>query len=204
MSEHQGPSESSQWLDPAHRQRICHSLRKKYVSLSEADMDDVWSEVQREVFTKWSLYDKSASEGSIGGLLFTIADRRACDFLRRREAQQRALERRQEIVEAEAGPDGETYQLDEYDRLEFEELKGFVIEAFRLLAPDEWLVLSVYCEEYPKLRGPTQLLDALREEFPEVVRRGWTPATVGRLLNQARSIVQEYLSQKGYDRDCKA
>lgn len=204
MSEHLGPSDFSHWLDQAHRQKICHILLKKYVSLTETDMDDVWSDVQKDLFAKWPPDNRLDSEASLEGLLFTIADRRACDLVRRNDAQRRMLERCHEIAEADAGQAGEASVRNECDQLEYEELQGFVIEAFRLLAPDEWMVLSVYCEEYPKLRGPRQLLDALQEEFPEVVRRGWTPATVGRLLNQARSIVQEYLSQKGYDRDCKA
>lgn len=202
MSEHLGPPDFSHWLDQAHRQRICHLLQKKYVSLTETDMDDVWSEVQKDLFAKWPSNNTLDSEGSFDGLLYTIADRRACDMVRRKEAQRRMLKKRHEI--AEAGQAGEPVVRKEGDQLEFEELQGFVLEAFRLLAPDEWMVLSVYCEEYPRLRGPRQLLDALQEEFPEVVRRGWTPERVGKLLNQARSIVQEYLCQKGYDRDCKA
>ena len=204
MSEHRGPSDFSHWLDQALRQRICRILRKKYVSLSEEDMDDVWSEVQKDLFTKWPKDNTFQSEESFDGLLFTIADRRACDLVRRKDAQRRMLEKCHEIAEADAGTDGETVDQEISDRLEYEELQGFVIEAFRLLAPDEWMVLSVYCEEYPNLRGPTQLLDALQQQFPEVVKVGWTSARVGRLLNQARGIVQEYLCQKGYDRDCKA
>ena len=138
MSEHQGSSDSSHWLDPAHKRRICPVLRRKFPSLSEADVDDVWSEVQREFLTKWVSSNKLQSEDSIDGLLYIMADRRACDFVRRKDAQRRALEKRQEISEVETGPGGEVRRPEEYDRLEYEELKGFVIEAFRLLAPDEW------------------------------------------------------------------
>ncbi len=204
MSEHLGPADFGQWLDQAHRQKICYFLRNKYVSLSEADMDDVWSDTQKDLLTKWQSNKTLRTEESFDGLLFTIADRRACDLVRRKDARKRMLERCHEKAEADAGLNGETVVPNAHDRLEYEELQGLVIEAFRLLAPDEWMVLSVYCEEYPNLRGPTQLLDALTKQFPEIVKRDWTPESVRRLLNQARAIVQEYLCQKGYDRDPKA
>ncbi len=200
MSEHSGPADFSRWLDQAHRQKICHQLRQKYVSLSEVDIEDVWAEAQKALFAKWPSGNSFSAEESFDGLLFTIADRRAKDLVRRTDARGRMLKRCYEKAKAEAS-DGATDALKASERLEYEELHGHVIEAFDLLDDDQWLVLSVYCDEYPRLKGPMRLLKALTKKSPDVVGRGWTPAIVRRLLNQARAIVRKHLCEKGYDRD---
>jgi DNA-directed RNA polymerase specialized sigma24 family protein len=200
MSEHSGPADFSHWLDQAHRQKICHHLRHKYVSLSEADIEDVWSETQKALFEKWPSENTFSSEHSFEGLLFTIADRRATDLVRRAEARGRILKRCYDKAKAE-GSDGQAGARTAHERLEYEELHGYVIEAFDQLDNDQWLVLSVYCDEYPRLKGPTRLLKTLTDQFPEVVEKGWTPAIVHRLLNHARAIVRKHLCEKGYHRD---
>ena len=73
-----------------------------------------------------------------------------------------------------------------------------VARAFRQLEPDERLVLSVYCEEYPKVRGPIRLLKVLLQRDPTLAKKNWTPAIVRRLLNQARMSVKKELLGKGY------
>ncbi len=114
------------------------------------------------------------------------------------------LKKCQDKARVDAGPDGEANAQKVCDPLEFAELQKIVIEAFDQLDPDQWLVLSVYCDEYPDLRGPTRLLRALTLRAPELARRGWTPQTVSRLLDRARAIVRKELRKKGYDRDCKS
>lgn len=200
MSEPSEPADFIRWLDQAHRQKICCYLRQKYVSLSETDIEDVWSETQKALFERW-LSDSSLGAGqSLDGLLYTIADRRAVDLIRRADAQGRMLQRWCERERAK-GLDDQPNTRRAGDRLEYEELLGLVIEAFAQLNDEQWLVLSVYCENYPNLKGPKRLHKAIADQFPEIQRRSWTPATVHRLLNQARGIVRKYLCEKGYDRD---
>lgn len=201
MCEHLGPADFSRWLDQAHRQRICHYVRQKYRSLSETDIEDVWSETHNAALEKWRQNRATATERSFDGLLFTIADRRACDMVRRAEVRRRLLDNCREKAQAEAGPDGMLKARRAGDPLEYEELREHVIEAFGKLSEEEWMVLAVYCDEYPKLRGPARLFKALTELFPEVTAMGWTPTTVRRLLNQARAKVRENLREKGYDLD---
>ena len=123
-------------------------MRQKYVSLSEADIEDVWSETQKALLEKWPSDNTFDAEQSLEGLLFTIADRRAVDLVRRAEARRRMLKRCYEKAKAE-GSDEEAEARKAGERLEYEELYGYVIEAFDRLDDEQWLVLSVYCEEYP-------------------------------------------------------
>lgn len=91
MCEHLGSGDFCRWLDQAHRQKVCHYVRQKYASLSEPDIDDVWSETVKALLQKWPQGEVFSSQESFDGLLFTIADRRACDTVRRAEARGRLL-----------------------------------------------------------------------------------------------------------------
>jgi hypothetical protein len=132
-----------------------------------------------------------------------IARRRACDQFRRINKQKKLVDVKAEEVQAKATSEegGGTGWWGRLDPLERDELRHQVNEAFRLLSPDEWLVLAVYCQQYPEIRWPTQLLALLNEEFPEIRHKAWTPADVKKLLDQARTIVHKYLCGKGYKLD---
>ena len=188
-------------LESTHREEIRNYVHDEYPSFSEQDLDDVWVETQRDVFKRWP--DGIHEDEPIGGLLKTIAYRRACDLLRRNDKQKKFIAAKAEEVKAQAKSEeqGGTDWWNRLTSLERKELKYQANEAFRLLSPDEWLVMSVYCEHYPKIRSPGKLLTVLNKGFPEVRHKAWTPADVARLLNNARTIVQSYLCRKGYKLD---
>ncbi len=198
MCEHVGPEDLTYWLDPAHWEGFKGYLRRKFVSLSKEDIDDVLAQAEAELLEK-PPKNKNGSNESLEGFVFTIVKRRARDLIRRADTRGRTLKKCQEKTRAEAGPEGEANAQNAYDPLELAELQEHVIEAFDELNPDQWLVLSVYCEEYPDVRGPTRLLKALVKQAPEVSKRNWTPAIVRRLLNRARAIVRRELRNKGYE-----
>lgn len=197
MCEHRGPEDLFYWLEAAHQEEFNGFLRRKYVSLSKEDLDDAWAEAYRQVFEKLSR-NKNGSQEPLGALLLTIVNRRACDLVRRGDARGRTLKKHQEQAKADAGPNDNTDAHESCDPLEYEELTEIVDRALKQLEPDKRLVLSVYCEEYPKVRGPIRLLKVLLQRDPTLAKKDWTPSTVRRLLNQARASVQNELLGKGY------
>lgn len=202
MSEQHEAADFFRWLDAGHRERICQIVSEKYPGLSRQDVEDVWSETRKDLLKKWPSENGFDMHRPLEGLLRTIALRRACDMLRRLTAQDNLVKRVGEQAGSNLGGDGSPCgwwgSLDPAERRELQDLTA---EAFRLLSADEWLVLSVYCEQYPELRRSPRLLAYLNAQFPEVRGRAWTPADVRTVLNRARTIVQEYLREKGYDRD---
>lgn len=176
-------------------------VRNKYPGFSQEDLDDVWAQTLVCLLKRWP--DGIDERKGLGSLLATIARRRACDCLRRINKQKNLTKVKAEELQAKIRSEeqGGMGWWERLNPLERDELRFQTSEAFRLLSPDEWLVLAVYCEKYPKIRSPKRLLAVLSEEFPEVHDKGWTPADVKRLLDQARTIVQNYLCIKGYKLD---
>jgi len=201
MTEWPEPADFMQWLDCMHRQSTLAVVRAKYPSFSQQDLEDVWAETRKDLLMLWP--DKIHEGRGLGSLVGLIARRRACDHFRRINKQKKLIRVEAEEVQARttSGEKGGAGRWERLSPLEREELKNQTNEAFRLLSPDEWLVLAVYCEHYPKIRSPKQLLEQLRDEFPEVRHKAWTPADVKRLLDQARTIVHTYLCRKGYHVD---
>ncbi|NLS95113.1 MAG: sigma-70 family RNA polymerase sigma factor [Planctomycetaceae bacterium] len=197
MCEHRGPEDLFYWLEAAHQEEFNGFLRRKYVSLSKEDLDDAWAEAYRQLLEKLAT-NKNGSPKPLGGLMLTIVNRRACDLVRRAGSQARKLKKYQEQAKTHAGPNENPDVQENGDPLESEELGEIVARAFRQLEPDERLVLSVYCEEYPKVRGPIRLLKVLLQRDPTLAKKNWTPAIVRRLLNQARMSVKKELLGKGY------
>lgn len=201
MSEWPGAADFLAWVDRTYRRRVCANVRVHYPGLSRQDLEDVWAETLKCLFERGP--DQIRGGRGLGSLLRTISSRRACDRLRRMNTQQNLIDVRAKEVEAKAASEerGGTRWWDRLDRLEQAELKSQVNEAFRLLSPDEWLVMAVYCEHYPTIRSPGRLLAVLGEEVPEVHHKAWTLADVTRLLDRARKTVQDHLCEKGYRRD---
>ena len=202
MSDQHEAADFFRWLDASHRERTCQIVAEKYPGLSRQDVEDVWSETRKDLLKKWPSENGFDMRQPLEGLLRTIALRRACDMLRRLTAQDNLVKRIGEQAEtnlaSERAADGWWGRLDPAEK---RELQALTAEAFRLLSAEEWLVLSVYCEQYPELRRSPRLLAHLNAQFPEVRGWAWTPADVRTVLNRARTIVQEYLREKGYDRD---
>lgn len=190
-------------LDQTHREPTCRMVRKRFPSLTAADVEDVWSQTQAALIAKRSS-DKASVEGPrVGGLVRQIALCRACDLLREHTKESALVEVQGQAIEAKlaAESNGSTAWWEHLDPELKQELRLFVSEAFRLLSPDEWLVLSTYCEYYPDLKTPNRLLRSLVERSPQIAHRNWNSRQVRRLLDQARSVVQDYLRSKGYDLD---
>lgn len=202
MSDQQEAADFFRWLDASHRERTCHIVSEKYPGLSRQDVEDVWCETRKALLERWPSENGFDIRQPLEGLLLTIALRRACDMLRRRTTQDNLVKRIGERSAAELrGAEVPGGWWGGLSLAEKQELQSLTAEAFRLLSADEWLVLSVYCEHYPDLRRSTRLLAHLTEQFPEVRGKAWTSADVRTILNRARTIVQAYLREKGYDRD---
>jgi hypothetical protein len=201
MTESPEPADFLEWLDRSHREWICAKVHRKYPSFSQQDLEDVWAETRRDLFLRWP--DKLYLGKGFRSLLRTIAFRRACDRFRRNKKHDNLFAAKAAEVQAKAKSEeqGGTNWWERLTPSERRELTYQTNEAFRLLSPDEWLVMSVYCEHYPKFRSPWKLLALLNEEFPEVRHKAWTPADVKRLLDHARMIVQSHLCRKGYKLD---
>ena len=197
MCEQHGPEDLPYWLDPAHQEEFNRFLRQKYPSLSREDLADAWAEAYRQLLEKLAT-NKNGSPEPLGGLLLTIVNRRACDLVRRAGSQTRKLKKYREQAKAHAGPNENADAQENGDPLEYEELGEIVARALRQLGPDEQLVLSVYCEEYPNVRGPSRLLRVLLQRHPMLANKNWTPAVVRRLLDRARASVQNELLGKGH------
>lgn len=200
MSDQHEAADFFRWLDASHRERTCQIVSEKYPGLSRQDIEDVWSETRRDLLKRWPSENGFDMNQPLEGLLRTIALRRACDMLRRRTTQDNLIkslgEQSEAVPRRDEAAGGWWGGLDPVERRELQE---FTAEAFRLLSADEWLVLSVYCEQYPDARRSPRLLACLTEQFPEVRGKGWTSADVRAVLNRARTIVQAYLRGKGYD-----
>jgi DNA-directed RNA polymerase specialized sigma24 family protein len=202
MSEQQNEAEFFRRLDEDHRPRISGMIRRKYPSFSAADVEDIWAQAEAELYERLSSTDESYNGRSIGGLISTIAKRRACDLLRKKGREAQLINERGQQAEAELAAEGNgttaSWRSDPELR---QELQTFAGEAFRLLSPDERLVLSAYCDNYPDLDRPKKLLEFLTQRFPAIGERNWTPRYVRRLLDKARDVVQDYLLSKGYNLD---
>ncbi len=150
MSEQHEAADFFRWLDAGHRDRICQIVSEKYPGLSRQDVEDVWSETRKDLLKKWPSENGFDMHRPLEGLLRTIALRRACDMLRRLTAQDNLVKRVGEQAGSNLGSDGSPCGWwGSLDPAERQELQDFTAEAFRLLSADEWLVLSVYCEQYP-------------------------------------------------------
>jgi len=201
MSEHPEPVDLFRWLDEAYRSGTLAAVRKMYPGLSAEDVDDVWGETQVALLLRWPADTQVSKEEKFGGLLRTIALRKACDLLRRRTSQ---IER----IASKGREEGGTLVGDHVGECkgrywstsaEQQELKMLVGEAFGMLSPAEWLVVSAYCENYPHLKTARKLLEFVLEEFPEMRSRKWTTVDIRQLLNHGRAEVRKYLRKKGYD-----
>jgi DNA-directed RNA polymerase specialized sigma24 family protein len=196
-------SDFFRWLDSTYREQIMLYVKREFPGISLADLDDVWAETRLGLLQKWRSDGGLDVNRGLGRLLQTIARRRACDVFRKQYRQDDKIDVNDELADAElrAAQIRHREWWSNLSPVERQELRITVCEAFKRLAPDEWMVLAVYCENYPSLRRPGQLLAAVMKEFPEVSKKGWTPATVKRLLVRARRSVQLYLKDKEYDLD---
>jgi DNA-directed RNA polymerase specialized sigma24 family protein len=203
MADNLDPTDFFFWLDSTYREQIINFVRRNFPSFSHADLDDVWAETRLGLLKKWCSDTGLDVTRGLGQLLRTIAWRRACDLLRIRCRHDDTVdvEGKLEETESRAADIRHREWWCHLPQVEWQELQMLVCEAFGTLAPDEWMVLSVYCEHYPASERRTQLLKCVAEQFPEVSKKGWTAATVARLLERARRRVQFYLKQKGYNFD---
>jgi RNA polymerase sigma factor (sigma-70 family) len=191
------------WLDKTYEAEIRNYVKSKYPGLSPEDLDDVWAETKMGLLTKWQSDDGLDVDRDLGGLLRTIATRRACDLLRKRSKQDNLVDvqRERARTESHSEPHSHTGWWRGLDPVERQELQILVCKAFETLNPEQWMVLSVYCENYPAFQRPKHLVACLTEQFPEIPASTWPAAKVKRLLNQARTTVRNYLKDRGYDLD---
>jgi DNA-directed RNA polymerase specialized sigma24 family protein len=203
MADNLDPTDFFRWLDSTYREQVISFVRRNFPSFSHADLDDVWSETRLGLLQKWRSDNGLDVSRGLGRLLRTIAWRRACDLFRKRVREEDGVDVDVELALVQLRA-AEVRQREWWCHLlpvEWQELQILVCEAFKTLDPDQWMVLSMYCEHYPSLQRPSQLLECVTEHFPEVSKKNWTPAIVKRLLDRARRTVGLYLKQKGYDLD---
>ena len=189
-------------VDQRYRYRICGLLRVCFPQMLSEDLSEVWQE------TLVSLYSMADSgrfdlEGSIEGLLRTMASRRGQDRMRRNAAWQRPIDalvkdlKEPQLVEKwqalKALQGGEAIEL--------------VNESVEKLPPRQKLIWRVYVAHYPD----SAQLDYLTEQVRKVIgsqgadggveESGTTLSkkAVSSALHAGRAKIREDLKRKGYD-----
>jgi DNA-directed RNA polymerase specialized sigma24 family protein len=181
-------------MEQQYQRPVAEGIRRRFPELPADDLADAWREAVRGLVQK-VMTGRFSPDGSLPGLLYTIAHHWIVSNARRAGVRREALEGVLEpIARALQGTEvGRQWKgLDPVERNEF---MALLAESIRWLPPRQQQVMRVFVSHFPESLN----MEVLRREVSAVSGEEETLAAVKRALQEARRKARELLRRGAYD-----